>query len=87
VSQSLPKAKVSYHQHRTLLKCSQQAFKAPSAQLESWLGENAHASPWTVYTSLLADDSSRALEPSEELSDDIFEDIFDEQSGRNSINI
>ena len=53
------------------------SFKAPSAQLESWLGENVHDSPWTVYTSLLAD-SSRTLGSSEELSGDIFEDNFGE---------
>jgi hypothetical protein len=85
VSQNLTKTKVNCHQHRTFRKCSQQAFKALSAQLEGWLGENAHASPWTVYTSLLAAESSRALGSSEELSGDIFEDNFDEQSSRNSI--
>ena len=83
-SQNHTKAKVNCHQHRTLLKCLQQAFKALSAQLESWLGENAHASPWTVYTNLLVADSSRALGSSEELSGDIFENNFDEQSSRNS---
>jgi hypothetical protein len=87
VSPSLTKAKVSCRQHRTFLRCSQQAFKAPSAQLESWLGENAHASPWTVYTSLPVADSSKALGSSEELSGDIFEDNFGEQSSRNSVKV
>jgi hypothetical protein len=70
MSPSRTTAKVSCHQHRTPLTCSQQAFKALSAQLESWLGENAHASPWTVYTSLLDADSSPALGSSKELSRD-----------------
>ena len=54
------------------------SFKAPSAQLESWLGENTHANPWTVYTSLLVADSSRTLGSLEELGGDIFEDDFGE---------
>jgi hypothetical protein len=63
------------------------SFKAPSAQLESWLGENARASPWTVYTSLLAADSSRTLGSPEEASGDMFEDNFSEQSSRDSIKV
>jgi hypothetical protein len=83
VSQSLTKAKVSCHQRRTLLACSQQAFKALSAQLESWLGEKAHASPWTVYTSLLVADSDHRRRSAVT----IFEDNFDEQRSRNSIKV
>jgi hypothetical protein len=63
------------------------SFKAPSAQLESWLGESAHASPWTVYTSLLVADSSRTLGLSEELSGDTLEDNFGEQSSRNCVKV